>query len=233
MPASKKYARKKRQSKSAPSKGKVVRAARSRNPFDMPISQAAKYAWTGVKSLYSLVNSELYKYDINAQTSTLYSDGSTCVHLTAIAQGDGDAARTGNSIFVKNVSVKGVVSRSTAGDVVQSCAFALVQDQQGTADGTAISWSNVFESANPHAFINSDTAGRFKVLRRIHFELDTVKTLSKYVELTVPLEHHVRYNGTASTDVYKGQIYLIMISSQATSNQPTYLYNSRTSYHDN
>ena len=43
---------------------------------------------------------------------------------------------------------------------------------------------------------------------------------------------HIRYNGTADTDIQKGGLYILFISDQA-SDYPTCDYQTRLGYHDN
>ena len=96
-----------------------------------------------------MVTSDMYKMDINITSNTFYNDGSACSHLTGVAQGDSDGARTGNSILVKSLQVKGVVTRTTSGDAVQTCRIVIVQDRQNVADSSNPGYTTVFASSYP------------------------------------------------------------------------------------
>lgn len=223
MPPKKKYA------------GRKKRGTRSVSFWNRKYSvrDVAEAAYKGVKYIKGLVNSELYKLDIVGATSTFYSDGSAVTHMTPVAQGDGPAARTGNSILAKYLTIHGVATRTTSGDAVQQCRIVIVMDRQNIADETNPGYSTVFTSASPNALINVDTAGRFTILYDNVFTLDTVKQLSKSFKINIPLNKHIRYNGTASTDIQKNSIWLMTISTQTVSNQPVFTYAARLGYHDN
>lgn len=190
-------------------------------------------AWKGVKYIKGLVNSEMYKLDQTNMSSTFYSDGTACTHMTPVAVGDGDGQRTGNSILAKYLTISGVATRSTSGDAVQSCRIVVVLDTQNVADETNPGYSTIFSSASPFAPLNALTVGRFSILADRIFTLDTVKNLSKPIKINLPLNLHVRYNGNNATDVQRNSIWLFTISTQATSNQPIFSYFARLGYHDN
>lgn len=197
------------------------------------VRDVAEAAYKGVKYIKGLVNSEMYKLDISGATSTFYSDGSAVTHMTPVAQGDGVAARTGNSILAKYLTIHGVATRTTSGDAVQTCRLVIVMDKQNIADETNPGYSTVFTAANPHALINADTAGRFQILYDKVFTLDTVRSLARTFKINIPLNTHVKFNGTAATDIQKNSIWLMTISTQTVSNQPVFTYQARLGYHDN
>lgn len=195
------------------------------------VAQLARTAYNGVKYIKGLVNSEMYKFDFSSAGTNL-TDSWAVVNCTSIAQGDGDGARTGNSVLLKNVNIRGAVARSTSGDVVQTCKIVLLRDKQQIAD-TVPTGLDVFEAATPWAHLNSDTVGRFDILWSKVFQLDTVKTLGNIIEINVPMQSHVRYNGTAAADFQKGGIYMMFVSTQSIANYPVFKYECRVSYHDN
>jgi len=212
------------------------RPGRRRRPWfaqKYSIGQLARKAWSGVKYIKGLVNSEMYKMDIGITSNTFYNDGSACSALTGVAQGDGDGARTGNSILVKSLQVKGVVTRTTSGDAVQTCRIVIVQDRQNVADSSNPGYTTVFASSYPQTMLNALTVGRFSILYDNIFTLDTAKCLSKFFNIYIPLNCHVRFNGAASTDIQRNGIYMFTISTQATTNQPVLSWTGRLSYHDN
>lgn len=197
------------------------------------VKDIAMSAWKGVRYIKGLVNSEMYKLDYSNLSATMYNDGSTAVNMAGVAQGDGDGARTGNSVLAKSLQIKGVATRSTSGDAVQTCRIVVVMDRQNVADESNPGYTSVFTAALPTALLNATTVGRYTILADRIFTLDTVKNLSKPVNIYIPLNTHIRYNGTAATDVQRNSLWMFCISSQATSNQPVFTYNGRFSYHDN
>ena len=58
---------------------------------------AAQQAW----KLKGLVNSEMFKYDVN-QSGTAITSAGYASNLAGVAVGDTDVTRTGNSIFARS-----------------------------------------------------------------------------------------------------------------------------------
>lgn len=191
---------------------------------------AAKAAW----KLKGLVNSEMLKYDTNEAGTTVTTSGAYVSHLTSIAVGDTDTTRTGNSIFVRAVNVNGrVVYNGTSGAVPTFLRFMIVIDTQQIGD-TSPQIGTVIDSATAgyQAHMLNTTVGRFKVLYNNIFVTDSVQNTVRSFNINLPMRHHVRYNGTANTDVQRGGIYIMAISSEAV-NGPKLIWNARVSYHDN
>jgi len=190
----------------------------------------ARQAVKGVKYIKGLVNSEMFKKDVSG-TSIGFNTSAGVYHLTAIAQDDTVAGRTGNSVLVKSVNIKGNVSLDSAGANTNG-RIVVVMDTQQVGD-TAPAWTDVYESSLPYSHLNKATVGRFKILWSKNLEMIPTSESAMYnININIPLQHHVRFNGTASSDVQKGGIYLMILSDRATS-YPTLNYESRVSYHDN
>lgn len=225
-------------SKRRPFRGKARPFRRSGRKMDSWASAGAKagslakIAWRGVQKLRGLVNSEMYKLDQTLTAQNIDQGTPIVQHITAVAQGDGDGQRTGNSILARSFNFKGLVYRSSAGDANQMVRVSVIQDTQQVGDTTPLC-NNIYEGTNPYNHLNSDSVGRYKVLYTKSFILDTVKNLSQILDINVPMMHHVRYNGTASTDIQKGGLYFVFTSTQGTSNFPAVTGEMRLSYHDN
>lgn len=233
MPPSRKYGRKKSYRSRYPSKGKVIRATRYRGIGSMPVGQAAKYAWQGVKYLTGLVNSEMYKWDVIENVASINNTLSYVAHLSAIPQGDGDAARTGNSLLAKSLNLKGLLQWNSSA-AYTSCAVrvAIVMDTQQIGD-TSPNNANVFESNAPWSHLNSETVGRFKLLKSMFINLTNDKKAFN-LNINIPMQTHIRYNGTAGTDIQRNGIYIMASSNVASTDSPPVLsYEARLSYHDN
>lgn len=192
---------------------------------------ASKYALSQIWRLKGLVNSEMYKLDGSIGPSNITTSGSV-THLTPVAQGDGVGARTGNSIFVRSWNLKSLLSRTTAGDAAQYVRISVVMDTQQIGD-TAPAYTDIYSASTPYSHLNPATVGRFKVLWSRCYNLDVGAVLSKSVMINLPMRHHVRYNGSASTDQQKGALYLCYVSTQGTSDYPVITGEARLSYHDN
>lgn len=191
---------------------------------------AAQQAW----KLKGLVNSEMLKYDTNESGTTITSAGTYVSHLTSIAIGDTDTTRTGNSIYVRAVNIHGrVVYNATSGVTPTFLRLMVVIDSQQVGDTLPLI-SSVIDTTNGgyQAHMLNTTVGRFKVLYSKIITTDSVQNTVKPFEINLPMRHHVRYNGSAGTDIQKGGIYVLAISSEAI-NGPKLIWNARVSYHDN
>lgn len=194
------------------------------------VAHLAKQAAKGVYYLKGLVNSEKFKHDASATIAA--DDAGTLLHITGIGQGDGDGARTGNSIFVRNVSFKCHTSfPSTATYTDALCRVALIMDTQQLAD-TPPTYTSIYEANGPLTFLNSNTVGRFKILWSRTFSINTVSRPNFTLNMNKVMRHHVRYNGSATSDVQKGGLYIAFVS-DVVSNPPEFFHNFRVSYHDN
>jgi len=197
------------------------------------VAHLAKQAAKGVWYLKGLVNSEKFKHDASATIAA--DDAGALVHITGISQGDGEGSRTGNSIFVRNVSMKTIVSfPSGATYNTALCRVSLIMDTQQIADSApGFAGSNgVYEANGPLTFLNTQTVGRFKVLYSRTFVINTASRPTAILSMNKAMRHHVRYNAGTTGDVQKGGLYLCFVS-DVTSNPPLFNHNFRVSYHDN
>lgn len=204
--------------------GKAVSA------FQKPsVGSIAKAAWSGVKYLRTLVNSEMQKLDIGP-TSASISSTPTVIHITAIPQDDSVSGRTGNSILLSYVFIRGflAVNASATSTLMR---VLLVQDTQQIGDTTP-GYTDVLNSSSTVANMNLSTVGRFQILMDKNFWLDTGNFKTYKIQKYFKINQHVRYNGTASTDIQKNGIYLMLCSSEPT-NTPTFTYSVRIGWHDN
>lgn len=188
----------------------------------------ARAAYTGVKYLKGLVNSEMLHHPLTG-TATPSSSG-TVLHLTNIVQGDSDNNRTGNSIFLKSIFIRMVATlhASASSTFVRVILF---KDTQQVGD-TSPAVTDVLETASYLSPLSSSSGGRFSVLKDVLFNINDVSRDVHILKWYVKQQLHVRYNGTASTDIQKNGLYVLFISSEAT-NSPSLPYNIRLSYHDN
>lgn len=227
------------------SRFKRIKRRRGRRPYRPPsmrstfsrmnvgqIASIAYGAYKGVNYLRGLVNSEMKKHDVT--TSLLPSDAGAVLHLTDIAQGDTDATRDGNSIFLRAINLRGniVYNSTTAG--IQYVTISIVMDKQQVSDTTP-SWGDIYDTSGSAIFahLNNATVGRFSVLYSKTFTLDGVNKIATVFKINKSFRHHVRYNGTASTDIQKGGVYFVYSSNVPTTNFPSINLTSRASFHDN
>jgi len=196
------------------------------------VNSVAQAAWSGVKYLRTLVNSEVHKHDVGPTSQTVGTTA-TIVQLNAIAQGDTAAQRTGQSILAKYLAIK--FSLTTHATPQQTLVrIILFMDKQQVAD-TAPGTTDLLSSNSTFAFLNNQASGRFQVIKDWFVEVDpaskpcrTWKFYKKYAGSNL----HCKYNGVNNTDIQKNGIYLLMLSSEAT-NTPTLTYATRFGFHDN
>lgn len=192
----------------------------------------AKTALWGVNKLRGLVNSEMYKWDVVETGAVVTSaQNSYSARLSAIPQGDGDNARTGNSIFARSLNIRGQVINNISGTPPEYMRVMVVLDTQQIGDTTP-NLADVLENNGYNSHLLKSTVGRFKILFSSIYEVNSTINISRTFDINIPMRHHIRYNGTAGTDVQKGGLYIMAISSEAT-NGPTLRFDSRLSYHDN
>ena len=197
--------------------------------------ELATKAYRGIGYLRGLVNSEMLHYRTSGDTTA--DQNGVVTHLTAIGQGDTDALRTGNSIFVRKLLVRWSGFQNvtnTPNGTLRCVVFIDVQQVADTAPTMADVLQTTASTVAPLSSLNDANLGRFKILYNKIVNIGNGSNGSHTEELYLDMEHHVRYNGTASTDIQKGGIYVGFISDQSTAGTvPTVRSYTVTSYHDN
>lgn len=190
--------------------------------------QLASKALRGLNYVKGLVNSEMFHNTISSVSNP--TPLGTIIPLTNIAIGDSAVTRTGNSLFVRSIVMNFNCSQNASALDNTFIRMVLFTDTQQVSDTTPVS-GDIFATTGPNALVNLDSAGRYKFLKTWAFSLST-QNPAKIIKYYKNIRHHVRYNGSAATDVQKGGIYLALVSSQST-NTPTLEYQIRVGYHDN
>lgn len=191
----------------------------------------AKAAWSGVKYLRTLVNSETHKLDASAAGQTV-STTAAVVHVSSIAQGDTASQRTGNSVLAKYVSVRMRIVSSIA-STATTCRVMLVIDKQQVGDTAPVIGDILETSTNPMSHYNPSTAGRFQVIFDKIYQFDNLSKRAVFIKVSKNInKYHIRFNGTAGTDIQKNGVYLVYLSSEAT-NTATADWFTRLTWHDN
>lgn len=191
----------------------------------------AKRAYQGVRYLKGLVNSEMFKFDNSFNSTVSTSPGS--LNLVGIGQGDDENQRQGNSILARYLHLRfDITIHASATNTF--LRMVLVCDKQQTAD-TSPTFSDIFDTSTVSAVIgplNKNTVGRYSIMFDRVFKLDNQAHPNIFKKMYFKLYRHVRYNGTATTDVQKNGMWLFYVSNEAT-NTPTLTLQSRIGYHDN
>lgn len=191
----------------------------------------ANKAFEGVKFLKGIINSELHKRDFVQGGFNIPNSTQPVQLLNGLSQGDTVSTRTGNSLLMKHISIRGYINFDTLGSSNSTIVkYWVVVDQQQIGDTNPV-FSDIFSNNDVLSLLNSSTVGRFKILKT-GLCIRDLNVNQKQVNIDIPLNMHTRFNGTASTDIQKNGIYLCWTSNQSTA-LPTASYLTRISYYDN
>lgn len=218
MPGYKRYRRRKRVVRRKPGWASYARSG---------ISLAAK-AFALAKYLKSIVNVERKFFDV-AQTNQAIGTTAVIYPLTQIAQGDAYNNREGNSVKAKSLFYRQTTVLNTSAEQT-FVRVVIFKDME--QNGTSPTAAQLLESSGNYISpLNHVNGTRFKILRD-HI-VNVTKTLNaKQYETYIRLSNHIKFSDSASTDTKEGNIYLLLLSDQAT-NTPTIDFNSRLRYVDN
>lgn len=212
--------------KRRPNVGQMV----TRGIGNMTLSQAAYGAMKGVGMLRGIINSELKRFDV-AVSGTAMSTTAAFIQLANIAEGSDVADRTGNSILAKYLTFKYYVTinPSAGGSEARILCFVDTQNQ-----GTNPVVADIITGAGNAITspINADNTQRFTTLfdDRISLSINGNRTTAR--KHYIPLNFHIRYQGSAGSTFNKNMIYLMVVSNEAT-NTPTLIGDARLAYYDN
>lgn len=192
------------------------------------VAATAYTALNIARGVAAIVNAEKHKFDAGA-TVTPTSSGSITA-LSNIPQGDTMGSRHGNSVLAKSLTFKGLVTHNQSATNTLTTMY-IIQDKQQVSD-TAPAVADIFDVATygPIGVLNANNVGRFKILVKKKLIQDGSRVIS--LDFFKKMNTHLRFNGTAGTDVQKGGLYLVLISNQ-TANPPSVQYLSRLGYYDN
>lgn len=178
-----------------------------------------------VKSLQRIVKDlapEIKYVDTSITITNLTTSGNV-THLTAVAQGDTQSTRTGNTINVRTLNWQLTARAADSANISSSLLFAIVMDREQVGD-TAPAITDVFSSADPVvALPNLANLERFRFLyssgvidcQRIGVLSGSANTLNKTFKLSWSGSIKVSYNGTADTDIQKNGIYMLVLTDDA------------------
>lgn len=197
---------------------------------DYTVSDVANAAWSGVQYIKKLVNSEKHHADVTS-IGTITATTGLVVEMNLIGTGDTISTRTGNSILVTGIHFRAHLTLHTS-NVNTMFRLIVVQDKQQIAD-TKPAWADLLEDDDaPNSMYDLAVLGRFKILKDEFFTMNAADSTSRAIDWKLPLETHVRYNGSASTDVQKNGIYVAILHNEPT-NLPSWNFYGTTHFYDN
>jgi len=190
----------------------------------------AMKAYKGFRFIRGLVNVEKKYFDITPISGAITNTGSV-TNLTATAQGDDVANRNGNSILGKTMYIRFHWYR----DVVNTAAtntvrMIVVKDMENT--GSAITVTDLLATNTVDAPLNVDHTARYQIMKDKVYTLSLNGSEGVASHWFIRVNDHVKYTGSANTDIYKNQIYLVLLTSE-TANAPVCNLTSRFGFYDN
>lgn len=199
-----------------------------RPPKEITWGQFAQKAWSGVQQIRKLINVESHRLDVSFGAAVDNSGSTT--HLSAIAIGDTSSTRTGSTVLCKELRVR-IAFQKHASATNTVVRYMLVVDKQQVAD-TSPAVTAVLTTADVLSHLVSDNVGRFKILKDVTIDLDAAHVMRTYQYYLPLTDHHITYNGSASTDVNKNGVYQLVLSNEAT-NTPSVTSINRLEFYDN
>lgn len=190
--------------------------------------QLAAKAAKGVWYLKGLVNSEMFHYD-RAETAVAISSAGAMTNLVQIGSGDQSNQRTGNSVLLRNHLFRLRVTKNASASTT-IFRYMIVQDTQQISD-TSPTVGDVLDTVDVDSPLNLANSGRFKILVNKTIMLHANSPMY-HKESYKSMYLHIKFNGTAPTDIQKNGLYLLTISDQPT-NTPVIDLWSRLGYRDN
>lgn len=191
----------------------------------------AKMAYNGVRYLKGLVNVEKHALYSNGVVNPDSSSGIlSCLNL--IAQGDGEGARTGDSIMMKqlHVNFQFTINSSASNTRVRAIIFNYKQPQGATPVNTF-----VLQSATINALYNHDNAGLYTILydRSVNLSNTGLQETTRMVTRKF-YQLHEAFDGTSASvaDIQRNALWLLLMSDEAT-NTPSVSWRSQLMYVDN
>lgn len=184
-----------------------------------------------IKALERKLQAEV-KELVQVQTAFSVTNTGNVLNLVPIAQGDGISQREGNAIRLKSLTMRHAFQHNIAGDINQFVRVILFCDKQQIAD-TSPSVTDVLETASYLAPYSLASKGRFSILHDKYFRLNANTHNGLAMTKKRKMTQLVRYNSSATTDIQKNGIYILLISSQATANYPADEFQTNVKYIDN
>lgn len=167
------------------------------------------------------------KYRPFQSAGAAVNSGFNITLLNGVTQGDDSADREGNDIYMKKL----VMNLSfIVGDTTNTIRCCIIYDRQ-TNGVTPVSTDTFqsFVTVNATAPLNdvrADDRRRFSFLYDRIIDLSTAGPACKTLRIRKRLNHHTNYSGAGSTDavIYKGGLYLVLISDSTAASHPSVSY---------
>lgn len=113
------------------------------------------------------ISKETGYVDLATATYNMNTTGSIAL-INTIAQGAATTQRVGKKVYLKSLQCRGYVYNNTTA-VYNDCAILIVYDKRPT--GTLPNITDILDTVSAVSFNNDANSGRFKILKRMDFEL--------------------------------------------------------------
>lgn len=198
------------------------------------VGDIAMKAWTAVKYMKTLINSERKLYDFTQTGFTVDYTG-TVIRLSDITQGDATNQRNGRSVLANYLLFQGNCARVTADSLIRIILFR-DKMQTGTAASTDQLLQTVGSQQAVFSSLDASFAGRFDILSNINLNLNSATGTNRTFKRYVKLNKHIKWQTVATGgNPMEGHLYVLIISDQsaASANKPIVQFCSRIGYRDN
>jgi len=189
-------------------------------------SSIAQKALKTAQYVAGLVNAEAKFVDTFQNAQNIDYIG-TQVILCTPPQGVGSDERTGDSIKIKNLTLRGNIKRSTADCIVRIIVY---WDKENSIPNTSSFLEQVGNSFSVISPRNESSKFRAKTLYDSKFII-TADTPIQEFECVVKIDDHVNF-AVNSTTLVQGALKILWVSN-INANLPTLDYFARTTYMDN
>lgn len=204
---------------------KVVRRRKGLSPSSM----------SAVKSVVSREISRRAekKYHLDSETGTNITSAGAVYDLSAVAQGDTDTTRDGDSLYVRSVRVKGfVTNKGGAPSHTRVILFQWFDDSTPTASNVLIA-GYLSTALAPVSLYHHDQRKKYNVLydRLINSDYNGGSEAPLFdTGYKMPKRKKISYTSAATTG--NAKLWLLIVNDIGTATYPTISYVSRMTFND-
>lgn len=194
------------------------------------IASIASTALSTAKFVASLVNAEYKYYDRGLSLVACTWNGIMYNMVDNISQGAGSSQRTGDSIKLKSLKIKGAIEYNPAGVTYESVRLIMFYDKENSISNATDYLQQVGSNVAPYSSKNIVNIYRTRLIFDKTVTINPT-TFNIPFEFSTQLKDHIHFE-TASTTIKNNVIKLIIIG-QSPINGPFVSFYCRTKYLDN
>ncbi len=188
------------------------------------------------KNLLALKESKFK--DDDSEAFAPVSGTSVVTYISGIAQGDTDATRDGDTIYITSIQCKGVVSGDADQVVDRYAKFLLVKKKD--VRGATITMTNLFKADHYNSMRNVDNSVNFQILKTWQRRIQVATTtgdahssrLDFFYKFKKPLRVKYLGTGNAVTDADRNGLFFIAMTSGGATDSPVTQIQYRITFKD-